>query len=163
MTEPTKQPRPGVPVPPESLAHGWVNRVATSVYDDLADAAAWGADEQLRLCVEREELAGIIDDLLQFARECMLQGDVIPIDETREETWADFLARARQAVERLRGATTSDPAPALPRDDLVARVEALEHKVSAIQARMSPIGGKPGLYDSAAHLRKLSQRLRDMI
>jgi hypothetical protein len=104
MTEPTKQPRPGVPVPSEGLAEELLFKI--NLGDDHAAAcafAAWGADEQLRLCLEREELAGIIDDLLQFARECMLQGDVIPIDEPGEETWADFLARARQAVERLRG------------------------------------------------------------
>jgi hypothetical protein len=65
----------------------------------LSNVAYWIAQS----LAEREELAGIIDDLLQFARECMLQGDVIPIDEPGEETWADFLARARQAVERLRG------------------------------------------------------------
>jgi hypothetical protein len=47
-----RQPRPGVPVLPVSLSHGLFDRQTTSVYDDLADAAAWGADEQLRLCLE---------------------------------------------------------------------------------------------------------------
>jgi len=47
-----KQPRPGVPVPPRSLVQEWTYRRTTSVYEDMADAAAWGADEQLRLCLE---------------------------------------------------------------------------------------------------------------
>jgi hypothetical protein len=55
-----KQQRPGVPVPPRSLVLEWTHRRTTSVYEDMADAAAWGADEQLRLCLEwlNENYAG---------------------------------------------------------------------------------------------------------
>ena len=45
------EPRPGVPVPSESLLDAWSSRRSTSS-QDCVDAAAWGADEQLRMCVE---------------------------------------------------------------------------------------------------------------
>jgi hypothetical protein len=63
-------------------------------------AAAWGWEQAIP---EREELAGIIDGLLQFAFEFITHGDVIPVDEPGEETFCEFLARARAAAERLRG------------------------------------------------------------
>jgi hypothetical protein len=64
-----KQPRPGVPVPPESLTKTWAHRNTTSVHEDLVDAAAWGADEQLRLCLEwlRCELMEPLTDELHAA------------------------------------------------------------------------------------------------
>ena len=68
MTEPTKQPRPGVPVPSISLAHGWINRGTTSVYDDLAEAAEWGADEQLGRCIERLDVNGCPDKWIDMLR-----------------------------------------------------------------------------------------------
>jgi hypothetical protein len=52
---------------------------------------------------------------------------------------------------------------ATPPGDLIAKIEALERRVSALEARTNPIGGRVGLYDSAAHLRKLSQELRDTL
>jgi len=64
-----KQPRPGVPVLPKSVARKWHDRKTTSGYEDMADAAAWGADEQLRLCLEwlRCELMEPLTDELHAA------------------------------------------------------------------------------------------------
>jgi hypothetical protein len=45
------EPRPGVPLPSDEQCDEWVDRHST-LHDDFRDAAAWGADEQLRLCVE---------------------------------------------------------------------------------------------------------------
>lgn len=46
------QPRPGVPVPSRELTSEWASSSRPTFADDLRFAAAWGADEQLRLCVE---------------------------------------------------------------------------------------------------------------
>jgi hypothetical protein len=45
------EPRPGVPVPPDDLLLQWITS-GDMPDKDLIVAAAWGADEQLRLCVE---------------------------------------------------------------------------------------------------------------
>jgi hypothetical protein len=68
MTEPIKQPRLGVPVLPESLACEWVNRGTTSIYDDLADAAAWGAGKQLEWCIEHLDINGCPDKWIDMLR-----------------------------------------------------------------------------------------------
>jgi hypothetical protein len=92
------------PVPPDDLRARWFMDCASGEKFNTrrhADkAAAWGWEQAMQ---EREELAGIIDELLQFTHECLMHGDVIPVDEPGEETFSDFLARARAAAERLRG------------------------------------------------------------
>jgi hypothetical protein len=114
MTEPTKQPRPGVPVPPESLAHGWVNRVATSVYDDIADAAAWGADEQLRLCVEwlrRNGWPMAADELEPAMRSepaCLKRQALAALEFFEEPSRCTSLATARR-LDSIRNALEALP------------------------------------------------------
>jgi hypothetical protein len=46
------QPRPGVPVPPDEMLYDWYETPGTTTRDNMLSAAAWAADEQLRLCVE---------------------------------------------------------------------------------------------------------------
>jgi hypothetical protein len=48
----TTQPRPGVPVPPDEWLSKLQDRFGIFGASDMRAAAAWGADEQLRLCVE---------------------------------------------------------------------------------------------------------------
>jgi hypothetical protein len=45
------EPRPGVPVPPDDLLLQWITS-GDMPDKDLIVAAAWGADQQLKLCVE---------------------------------------------------------------------------------------------------------------
>jgi len=76
-----RQPRPGVPVPPESLLEEWRQEYmndpeagawpGSSTKDGAVKGAAWGADEQLRLCVEWFHQLGIhmvADDLHRAMR-----------------------------------------------------------------------------------------------
>jgi len=46
------EPRPGVPVPPAAFIQSLQDQLSTDYFGDIRTAAAWGADEQLRLCVE---------------------------------------------------------------------------------------------------------------
>jgi hypothetical protein len=72
MTEPTKQPRPGVPVPSEGLAEELLFKI--NLGDDHAAAcafAAWGADEQLWRCIAYLEdrcLDGVAEDMVRALR-----------------------------------------------------------------------------------------------
>jgi hypothetical protein len=93
-----KQPRPGVPVPPESLAHGWANRF-TTVYEDLADAAAWGADEQLRICHEWLDSAGLLSLADKMKRE--LRPKPPSIKQEALGVLSELIEKLRKAVEAL--------------------------------------------------------------
>jgi hypothetical protein len=48
----TIEPRPGVPVPSDWLIGEWIDTPCPGNFERFRKAAAWGADEQLRLCVE---------------------------------------------------------------------------------------------------------------
>jgi len=76
-----RQPRPGVPVPPDSLLEEWRQEYmldpdagawpGSSTKYGAVKGAAWGADEQLRLCMEwmrREGLVAIPDRMKRELR-----------------------------------------------------------------------------------------------
>jgi hypothetical protein len=46
------KPRPGVPVPSDLLIGEWIDTPCSGDFERFRKAAAWGADEQLRLCAE---------------------------------------------------------------------------------------------------------------
>jgi hypothetical protein len=65
----TTKPRPGVPVPPDDLLPQWITDVDMPD-KDLIVAAAWGADQQLRLCVawlDRKQSSPILAGLMYSA------------------------------------------------------------------------------------------------
>ena len=118
------EPRPGVPVPSEFQLDTWSYRRTTSS-QDCVDAAAWGADEQLRLCVEHLRANGWIQvatalqtamrpkppSLKQQALEdlesmpvepCIIRTNVDEYKDLNEELHAKYL-RIRRAIESIPG------------------------------------------------------------
>jgi hypothetical protein len=68
MTEPTKQPRPGVPVPPDEWMMQRCDSWGEFSRAHIKEATAWGADEQLRLCIEWMESARGLRDTAKLMR-----------------------------------------------------------------------------------------------